>query len=224
MADAGDEGNLGEVGGESAGTGEEVPGRAVETDLREGITAHRVEAFSDGVMAVVITLTALEIRPPHGTNLAALGHQVPALLIYLLSFLYIGTYWNNHHHLLRLTERVDAVVMWANLHLLFWLSLVPILTEWVATSYRATEPAAVYGIVALAAGGAYTILTWSIIRANGGARGRVARAIGSDFKGRLSLGVYTAGVLLALVTPYLAYAMYALVTVIWFVPDRRLAR
>ena len=224
MADAGDEGDLGEVGGESAGAGEEVPGRAVETDLREGITAHRVEAFSDGVMAVVITLTALEIRPPHGTNLAALGHQVPALLIYLLSFLYIGTYWNNHHHLLRLTERVDAVVMWANLHLLFWLSLVPILTEWVATSYRATEPAAVYGIVALAAAGAYTILTWSIIRANGGARGRVARAIGSDFKGRLSLGVYTAGVLLALVTPYLAYAMYALVTVIWFVPDRRLAR
>jgi uncharacterized membrane protein len=193
-------------------------------DLQEGITAHRVEAFSDGVMAVVITLTAFEIRPPHGTDLAALGHQLPGLMIYLLSFLYIGTYWNNHHHLLRRTEQVDATVMWANLHLLFWLSLVPILTEWVATSYRATEPAAVYGIAALAAAGAYTVLTWAIVRANGGAGGPVARALGSDLKGRISLGVYAGGVVLSFVTPYLAYAMYGMVVVIWFVPDRRLAR
>lgn len=202
---------------------EGVEGRIGDGNLQEGISAHRVEAFSDGVMAVVITLTALEIRPPHGTDLAALGHQVPGLLIYLLSFLYIGTYWNNHHHLLRRTERVDAAVMWANLHLLFWLSLVPILTEWVATSYPATEPAATYGAAALAAAGAYTILTWAIIRANGGAESRVAKAVGSDLKGRISLGFYAAGVALSFVTPYLSYAMYALVTVIWFVPDRRLA-
>ena len=197
---------------------------AESAEVTEGVTAHRVESFSDGVMAVVITLTAFEIRPPQGTNLAALDHRLPALLIYLLSFVYIGTYWNNHHHLLRRTERVDAAVMWANLHLLFWLSLVPILTEWVATSYRATEPAATYGAAALAAAVAYTILTRSIIRANGGAEGTMARALGSDLKGRVSLGIYAAGVALAFVTPYLAYSMYALVLMTWFVPDRRLAR
>ena len=197
---------------------------AESAEVTEGVTAHRVESFSDGVMAVVITLTAFEIRPPQGTNLSALDHRLPALLIYLLSFVYIGTYWNNHHHLLRRTERVDAAVMWANLHLLFWLSLVPILTEWVATSYRATEPAATYGAAALAAAVAYTILTRSIIRANGGAGGSMAQALGSDLKGRVSLGIYAAGVVLAFVTPYLAYSMYALVLMTWFVPDRRLAR
>ena len=197
---------------------------AESAEVTEGVTAHRVESFSDGVMAVVITLTAFEIRPPEGTNLSALDHRLPALLIYLLSFVYIGTYWNNHHHLLRRTERVDAAVMWANLHLLFWLSLVPILTEWVTTSYRATEPAATYGAAALAAAVAYTILTRSIIRANGGAGGSMAQALGSDLKGRVSLGIYAAGVVLAFVTPYLAYSMYALVLITWFVPDRRLAR
>jgi uncharacterized membrane protein len=191
--------------------------------LSEGITARRVEAFSDGVMAVIITLTAFEIRVPHGTDLAALRHVMPALLIYLLSFTYIGIYWNNHHHLLRRTERVSAAVMWANLALLFWLSLVPILTEWVATSYKATEPAASYGVAALGAAVAYTILVRTIISANGGTEGAVAQSLGSDVKGRASLGIYALGVALSFLTPYLAYGCYAAVALMWFVPDRRLA-
>jgi uncharacterized membrane protein len=191
--------------------------------FREGITARRLEAFSDGVMAVIITLTAFEIRPPHGTDLAALRHLMPSLLIYLLSFTYIGIYWNNHHHLLRRTERVSAAVMWANLHLLFWLSLVPILTEWVATSYKATEPAASYGVAALAAAFGYTALVRAIVAVNGGADGELARSLGSDLKGRASLGIYALGVVLAFVTPYLAYGCYAAVALMWFIPDRRLA-
>ena len=198
--------------------GEQRQGR-----LHEGITARRVEAFSDGVMAVIITLTAFEIRPPHGTDLAALRHVMPAFLIYLLSFTYIGIYWNNHHHLLRRTERVNAAVMWANLHLLFWLSLVPILTEWVATSYKATEPAASYGVAALAAAFAYTFLARTIVNANGGAEGDLAPSLGSDVKGRVSLGIYALGVVLSFVTPYLAYGCYAAVAIMWFIPDRRLA-
>ena len=191
--------------------------------FREGITARRVEAFSDGVMAVIITLTAFEIRPPHGTDLAALRHIMPSLLIYLLSFTYIGIYWNNHHHLMRRTERVDGAVMWANLHLLFWLSLVPILTEWMATNYKAVEPATCYGIAALAAAFAYTLLVRTIVSANGGTGGELAGSLGSDAKGRLSLGIYALGVVLSFVTPYLAYGCYAAVALMWFIPDRRLA-
>lgn len=198
-------------------------GEGGDRGLREGITARRLEAFSDGVMAVIITLTAFEIKPPHGTDLASLRHLMPSLLIYLLSFTYIGIYWNNHHHLLRRTERVSAMVMWANLHLLFWLSLVPILTEWVATSYKATEPAASYGVAALAAAFGYTVLVRAIVAVNGGAQGELARSLGSDLKGRASLGIYALGVVLSFVTPYLAYGCYAAVAIMWFIPDRRLA-
>lgn len=211
-------GAVGAGTGAAAGTGT----GAAAGRLHQGLSSQRVEAFSDGVMAVVITIMAFEVRPPHGDSLAALRHLVPPLLVYLLSFVYIGIYWNNHHHLLRRTERISGAVMWANLHLLFWLSLMPILTQWVGTNYRFTEPAATYGVVALAAAVAYWILVRAIISANGGPEGELAAAIGNDFKGVASIAIYGAAVALAFVTPYAAYGLYAAVAIMWFVPDRRL--
>lgn len=189
------------------------------------MSAHRLEAFSDGVMAVIITITALEIRVPHGTNLAALRHEVPLLLIYALSFAYIGIYWNNHHHLLRVTQNISGAVMWANLHLLFWLSLIPVLTQWMGNNYRDTEPAVCYGVAALAAATAYSILVRTIITAN--PRSDISDALGSgplgrDTKGRVSILLYALAVGLAFVSPYIAYGLFTTVSVMWFVPDRRL--
>ena len=183
----------------------------------------RVEAFSDGVMAVIITIMALELRPPEGVTWEAVRARLPGLLVYLLSFVILGIYWNNHHHLLRAAERISGAAMWANLFLLFWLSLIPVLTEWLRDEYREPLPAAIYGSVALAAGFAYAILVRTLIRANG-RDSAVAAAIGSDAKGYLSLVLYAAGVALAFVSPWIAYAIYALVALIWFVPDRRFAR
>jgi uncharacterized membrane protein len=192
-------------------------------DTAAVLRTHRLEAFSDSVMAVIITIMAFELKAPHGTDLAALRHQVPQLLVYMLSFTYVGIYWNNHHHLLSQTERISGAVMWANLHLLFWLSLVPVLTEWVGTSYRHTEPAAAYGTAALAAAVAYWVLVRTIIHAND-SDSVVSRSIGSDTKGVLSIVIYAAAIGLAFVTPWIAYALYVLVATIWFVPDRRLVR
>jgi uncharacterized membrane protein len=183
----------------------------------------RVEAFSDGVMAVIITLMALELRAPRGATLDAVGDQLPGLLVYVLSFVIIGLYWNNHHHLLRAADRISGAAMWANLFLLFWLSLIPVLTEWLRDEYRHALPAATYGIVALAAGFAYAILVRTLIRANGHSSA-VAEAIGSDLKGYSSLVLYAAGVGLAFVSPWIAYAMYVTVALMWFVPDRRFVR
>ena len=183
----------------------------------------RVEAFSDGVMAVIITLMALELRAPRGATLDAVAAQVPGLLVYVLSFVVIGLYWNNHHHLLRAADRISGAAMWANLFLLFWLSLIPVLTEWLRDEYRHALPAATYGIVALAAGFAYAILVRTLIRANGHSSA-VAEAIGSDLKGYSSLVLYAAGVGLAFVSPWIAYAMYVTVALMWFVPDRRFVR
>jgi uncharacterized membrane protein len=183
----------------------------------------RVEAFSDGVMAVIITLMALELRAPRGATLDAVAEQVPGLLVYVLSFVVVGLYWNNHHHLLRAADRISGAAMWANLFLLFWLSLIPVLTEWLRDEYRHALPAATYGIVALAAGFAYAILVRTLIRANGHSSA-VAEAIGSDIKGYSSLVLYAAGVGLAFVSPWIAYAMYVTVALMWFVPDRRFVR
>ena len=149
----------------------------------------RLEAFSDGVLAVIITIMALELRAPLGGSFADLRARLPALLVYILSFTFIGIYWNNHHHLLRAARRVSGGVMWANLHLLFWLSLIPVLTEWIGEHYRDSAPAATYGIVCLGAAMAFTILTRAIIRADGSAS-PVAAAIGRDVKGRISLVIY----------------------------------
>ena len=183
----------------------------------------RVEAFSDGVLAVIITIMALELRAPLGGGFAALRARLPALLVYILSFALIGIYWNNHHQLLRAARRVTGAVMWANLHLLFWLSLFPVLTEWIGEHYRDTAPAAAYGAVGLAAALAYTILTLAIIRADG-STSPVAAAIGRDLKGRASLLAYVAATGLAFVSPWISYALFAGVAVLWFVPDRRLSR
>jgi uncharacterized membrane protein len=183
----------------------------------------RLEAFSDGVMAVIITIMAFELKAPAGPGFSDLRQRLPALLVYVLSFTFIGIYWNNHHHLLRATPRISGAVMWANLHLLFWLSLIPVLTEWVGISYRHTWPAAVYGMVALAAAIAYSVLVRAIIRAND-RDSVVASAIGSDRKGVASLVIYAAAVGLAFLSPWISYALYASVSVIWFIPDRRLSR
>jgi uncharacterized membrane protein len=182
----------------------------------------RLEAFSDGVMAVIITLMAFNVKPPAGASLAALGDDLPELLVYVLSFAIVGTYWNNHHHLLRATDRISAGVMWSNLHLLFWLSLLPIATGWVGHFPGETIPSAFYGLLGLATAVAYWILVRAIIRANG-SDSRVAQAISADLKGKLSLVLYAAGTALAFVTPVASYVAYVAVAVMWFVPDRRLA-
>ncbi len=186
--------------------------------------ATRLEAFSDGVLAVIITIMVLELRPPDGINIEALKGVLPGLLIYILSFTFIGIYWNNHHHLLRATGHISAGIMWANLHLLFWLSLVPLVTEWVG-KYDQTPlpelPAVAYGAVGFMAGIAFYILTLAIRAANKDAR--VAQLLQEDIKPRISLLFYAAGMVLAYVVTPLAYAAYALVSILWFIPDRRYA-
>lgn len=182
----------------------------------------RLEAFSDGVMAVIITIMAFNVKPPLGSSLSAVHSVLPELLVYVLSFAIVGTYWNNHHHLLRATTRMNGAVMWANLFLLFWLSLLPIVTGWVGKYPRHALPAASYGLVGLGSAIAYWILVRAIIRANG-TDSTVARAIGSDIKGNASLALYAAGSGLAFASPVASYIMYAAVAIMWFVPDRRLA-
>ena len=182
----------------------------------------RLEAFSDGVMAVIITIMVLELKPPTGTGFGDLRERIPSLLIYVLSFTFVGIYWNNHHHLLRATSRISPAVMWTNLHLLFWLSLIPVVTEWVGQASGAAAPAATYSLVALCDALAYTLLTWAIVRTEG--RGsRIAAALGRDLKGRLSVLVYVVATPLAFVSPYLTYGLLVAVALMWFVPDRRLA-
>ena len=183
----------------------------------------RVEAFSDSVMAVIITIMAFELRPPQGAGLDAMRDQLPGVLVYVLSFTFVGIYWNNHHHLLRAADRISGAAMWANLFLLFWLSLIPVLTEWVRDEYLHALPAATYGTVALAAGLAYLILVRTLIQANG-RESRLAAAIGSDVKGRLSLVLYAAAIGLAFVSPWISYGIYVAVALTWFVPDRRFTR
>jgi uncharacterized membrane protein len=183
----------------------------------------RLEAFSDGVIAVIITIMALELKPPESYTFDSLRDRLPALLFYILSFTFVGIYWNNHHHLLRAARRISPGVMWANLHLLFWLSLIPVLTEWVGEHHTKTAPAATYGVMGLGAAVAFTILVRAIIRADGSSS-LVATAIGSDTKGRLSLLAYAAATALAFVSPWISYALFVAVAVMWFIPDRRLSR
>ena len=183
----------------------------------------RLEAFSDGVLAVIITIMALELRAPVGGSFSALRHSLPGLLIYVLSFAFVGIYWNNHHHLLRATTRVSGAVMWTNLHLLFWLSLIPVTTEWVGTDYAHTAPAAIYAAVALGAALAYTLLVLAIVRTEGRSS-KVAVALGRNRKGRLSSAMYAVAIGFSFLTPWVSYALLVAVAVMWFVPDRRLER
>jgi len=182
---------------------------------------NRLEAFSDGVIAIIITIMVLELRAPHGTDMAALLPLWPVLLSYVLSFIYIGIYWNNHHHMLHATEHVGGGVLWANLHLLFWLSLVPFVTRWVGENHFAAAPMAVYGVVLLMAAVAYTILQNAIL-ARHGPDSTLAAAVGSDMKGKLSLLMYALAIPLAFVNPAIAGAIYVLVALVWLVPDRRI--
>jgi len=183
----------------------------------------RLEAFSDGVLAVIITIMALELRVPADGSFRALRDRLPALLVYILSFTFIGIYWNNHHHLLRAARRVTAGVMWANLHLLLWLSLIPVLTEWIGEHYKNAAPAATYGLVCLGSAIAFVILVQAIIRADGSAS-PVAAAMGNSIKSRVSPVLYAGGTVLAFVSPWISYALFATVAAIWFIPDRHLSR
>jgi uncharacterized membrane protein len=195
-----------------------------ERNGRTELGSERLEAFSDAVFAVIITIMALELRAPEGHTLAHVRDDLlPGLVAYVLSFSLLGIYWNNHHHLLRAAERINGSVMWTNLFLLFWLSLIPVLTEWVREEYEYPLPAAAYGVVLLASGFAYSLLVRALIRANG-RDSAVARAIGSDVKGNLSVVIYAAAIPLAFVSPWIAYALYVVVALVWFVPDRRFVR
>jgi uncharacterized membrane protein len=183
----------------------------------------RMEAFSDGVIAILITIMVLELPIPHGTTWAALHEAWPVLLCYLLSFVYLGIYWNNHHHMFQATDRVTGLILWANLHLLFWLSLVPFTTAWMGENHFAPIPTASYGIVLLAAAVAYYTLQTVIVRDQGGGS-LVAHAVGRDLKGKLSPLVYITGIALCFVNEWLGFAVYASVALIWLIPDRRLER
>jgi uncharacterized membrane protein len=180
----------------------------------------RLEAFSDGVVAILITIMVLELRAPHGSDLAALRPLLPTFLAYVLSFIYLGIYWNNHHHMLQLTERVNGAVLWANLHLLFWLSLVPFATAWMGENHYAL-PTAIYGLVFLFAAIAYTILQQTII-AEQGEHSLLKAAVGRDVKGKVSGLFYIAAIPLAFVSPWIADAIYAAVALTWLVPDPRI--
>jgi TMEM175 potassium channel family protein len=183
----------------------------------------RLEAFSDGVLAIIITIMVLELRVPHSADLVALRPLAPKLASYVLSFVYIGIYWNNHHHMLHLTRRVDGGILWANLHLLFWLSLVPFVTGWMGENHFAPVPTAAYGAVLLLAAIAYLILQRAITRSQG-PTSALAAAVGRDAKGKLSALLYAVAIPLALVRPRLAGALYAAVALLWLAPDRRIER
>jgi uncharacterized membrane protein len=181
----------------------------------------RLAAFSDGVIAILITIMVLELRVPHGADLAALETVWPSLVSYILSFVYLAIYWNNHHHLLHMVTRVDGLILWANSNLLFWLSLIPAATAWMGQNLAQPLPTALYGVILLLPAIAYYLLQRAIIRRQG-TESVLAKALGSDIKGKISPVLYAAGIALAFVAPWVAIALYALVAVLWLVPDRRI--
>ena len=181
----------------------------------------RLEAFTDGVVAIIITIMVLEIRVPHGTDLASLQAGIPVLVAYVLSYINVGIFWNNHHHMLHVTERVDGRVLWANLGLLFWLSLVPFVIRWIDEGGFTPLPTAAYGVVLACSGFSYNILQRTIIAVNG-RDSRLAVALGDDWKGKMSLILYLSGVALAFVRPWISIAVYIAVSLIWLVPDTRI--
>jgi uncharacterized membrane protein len=183
----------------------------------------RLEAFSDGVLAIIITIMVLELKVPHAVELAALKPVLPVLLSYVLSFIYLGIYWNNHHHLFQATEEVSGGILWANLHLLFWLSLFPFTTAWMGENHLAAIPTAVYGFVLLMAAIAYYVLQRTII-AREGRDSLLAQAIGKDRKGKLSPLLYLAAIPLAFVSSWIAAGLYVFVALLWFIPDPRIER
>jgi uncharacterized membrane protein len=183
----------------------------------------RMEAFSDGVLAVIITIMVLEMKPPHGTGFAVLWPVIPIFFSYVLSFIYVGIYWNNHHHLLHAAQHVTGGILWANLNLLFWLSLIPFATAWVGENHFAPGPVALYGMVFLLSAVAYFILTKTLV-AYHGPDSVLAASIGSDRKGAASLFIYVTAIPLSFVQPWIACVGYVMVAVLWLIPDRRIER
>lgn len=187
------------------------------------MTKGRLEAFSDGVIAIIITIMVLELKVPHGTNLAALRPLIPLILSYILSFIFVGIYWNNHHHLMQAVRTVNGRILWANLHLLFWLSLTPFVTAWMGEHIVASWPVALYGIVLLCSGIAYSILVRALL-AHHGSDSTLAAALGKDFKGNASVVMYALAVPLAFAFPPAACALYILVAIMWLAPDPRIEK
>ena len=181
----------------------------------------RLEAFSDGVIAILITIMVLELKVPHGTSFAALVPLLPVFATYAMSFIYLGIYWNNHHHMLHAADRVRGGVLWANLHLLFWLSLIPFVTGWMGENSFAPLPAAIYGVVLLLSAIAYEVLQCTLIAAQG-PESKLKRAVGRDLKGKASLALYAAAIGLAFVNRWIAVAIYVFVALMWLIPDRRI--
>jgi TMEM175 potassium channel family protein len=183
----------------------------------------RLEAFSDGVIAVIITVMVLEMKVPHGTDLEALAPIVPVFVTYVLSFVYVAIYWNNHHHLMHTVQHVNGAVLWANMHLLFWLSLVPFVTGWMSENHYEALPVALYGGVLVCAGIAYDLLAHCLVSTHG-PDSAIARSLGADYKGKISVVIYAVAIPLAFVRWWIAFGLYVLVAALWFVPDRRIEK
>jgi uncharacterized membrane protein len=184
----------------------------------------RLEAFSDAVIAILMTIMVLELKIPHGADLEALAPMLPIFLTYVLSFIYLAIYWNNHHHMLQATKSVNGKVLWANMHLLFWLSLVPFVTGWMGENHFAPLPTAIYGVVLLCAAIAYTILQTTIVRHHRGENALLADAIGNDLKGKISIALYILAIGFAFVHQSISHVLYVTVALMWLVPDRRIER
>jgi uncharacterized membrane protein len=187
------------------------------------MTKGRLEAFSDGVIAIIITIMVLELKVPHEPGLEALRPLLPVFLSYVLSFIYVGIYWNNHHHMLHVVKSVTGPILWANMHLLFWLSLIPFVTTWVGENHYAAIPVALYGVVLFMAGFAYTLLAM-LLKRHEGPDSDLAKAMGRDFKGKVSQVLYLAGIAAAFLWPPAAIALYVVVAALWLVPDRRIEK
>ena len=181
----------------------------------------RLEAFSDGVIAIIITIMVLELKIPHGADFEALKPLIPAFASYLISFIFVGIYWNNHHHTLQAVEKVNGKILWANMHLLFWMSLIPFATNWMGENEFASRPVALYGVVLLMCAIAYTILVLLLIDYHG-ADSTLAKAIGSDVKGKISLLFYLIAIPMSFFNNWVAFGLYVVVAIIWFIPDRRI--
>jgi uncharacterized membrane protein len=185
---------------------------------------NRLEAFSDGVLAIIITIMVLELKVPHSSDWSALKPLLPVFLSYVLSFVYVGIYWNNHHHLIKAAHRINGSILWANLHLLFWLSLFPFVTGWMGENHFTSLPSALYGAVLLFAAIAYYILQTLIIAEHGGPKSNLANALGKDWKGKLSPVLYASGMAVSFLKPWIAGAIYTSVALLWLIPDRRLEK
>jgi uncharacterized membrane protein len=187
------------------------------------MTTNRLEAFSDGVLAIIITIMVLELKAPKEVTLEALSHDTPVFLSYLFSFIFIGIYWNNHHHLFQVTEKVNGSILWANLHLLFWLSLIPFTTSWLGENHTEAVPVALYGFNLIMSAIAFTILTRAIL-SHHEEDFVLRKMIGKDYKGKISFILYAIGLVLSFVSTWIAIGMYVLVAIMWFIPDKRIER